>query len=202
MTDENVTPAEGASEEPSEQEPSELERVQQERDQLKDRLLRVAADFENFRKRTRRELEDTLHRAKEDTVRELLPIIDNLERAAHAARSADDVAAVAEGVKMVLRSFEDVAGRLGLTRIQSVGEVFDPNLHDAVQQEETDSHPPGTILGEAVPGYLLGDKLLRPATVIVARPPAKTTEHPTTLAEEDEIVFFDDNGNEESGVGQ
>ncbi len=186
---------------PSEQSgPETLDALRQDRDQLKDRLLRVAADYENFRKRTRRELEDALHRAKEDTLRELLPIIDNLERAAHAARSADDVAAVADGVKMVLRGFEDVANRLGLTRIKSVGEPFDPTIHDAMQQMETDEHPPGTIISEAVPGYMLGDRLLRPAMVLVARPPTgkQTTEEDPS---DEGVLFFDEDGNEESGVG-
>jgi molecular chaperone GrpE len=144
----------------------------EERDKLKDKLLRTAADLDNFRKRARRDVEDAALRGREDALREILPVVDNLERAVEAAAAADNVAAVAEGVRMVLRYFEDTAAKMGLERVASVGERFDPNVHDAVQQEETAEHPPGTVVRELVPGYRLGAKLLRPALVVVARPPA------------------------------
>ena len=147
-----------------------LAELQAERDRAKDQLLRTAADFDNFRKRARRELEDAKRRGREEVLSEILPVIDNLERAVSAAQSAKDVAAVADGVKMVLKYFEDVASRLSLERVQAIGERFDPNVHDAVQQQETDEHPPGTVVAEIVPGYVLGGKLLRPATVVVAKP--------------------------------
>lgn len=143
---------------------------------LKDQLLRTAADFDNFRKRSRRDAEEAERRGREVAVREILPIVDNLERAVSASESAKDTAAVAEGVRMVLKQFEDVSSRLGLQRVPAVGERFDPNLHDAVQQVETDEHPPGTIVAEVVPGYRLGDRLLRAAVVVVARPPAPKNE--------------------------
>jgi molecular chaperone GrpE len=147
-----------------------------ERDRIKDQWLRTAADFDNFRKRTKRDVEDALRRGREDTVRELLPVIDNLERAMAAAQTATDVNAVIEGVQMVLRLFEDVGRRLGLERVAAVGARFDPNVHDAVQQQETSEHPPGTIVAEIAPGYRLGDRLLRAAMVTVARPPARPPE--------------------------
>ena len=153
------------------EEASAVEQLTTERDRMKEQLLRVAADFENFRKRSRKELEETRRRAVEDTLREVLPIVDNLERAAQAAKETTDVTAVADGVAMVLRGFEDIAARIGLRRVLSVGERFDPTRHDAMQQQETDEHAPGTIVAEIVPGYELGDRLLRPAMVIVARPP-------------------------------
>jgi molecular chaperone GrpE len=137
---------------------------------LKDQLLRTAADFDNFRKRTRKDVEEAERRGREEVLREILPIADNLERAVAAADTAQDPAAVAEGVRMVLKQFEDSASRLGLERVPAVGEKFDPTLHDAVQQVETDEHPPGTIVAEVVPGYRLGDRLLRAALVVVARP--------------------------------
>lgn len=161
---EGATAQEGAEPSPTE-----------ERDRLKDQLLRTAADFDNFRKRARRDVEEAERRGREEALREVLPVIDNLERAVSAADSAKDVQAVVEGVRMVLKMFEDVAGRIGLERVQSIGERFDPNLHDAMQQRETDEHPPGTIVQELVPGYRLGDRLLRPALVIVARPPQKAS---------------------------
>ncbi|MEM1418562.1 MAG: nucleotide exchange factor GrpE [Myxococcota bacterium] len=147
-----------------------------ERDKLKEQLLRTAADFDNFRKRSLRELEDTRRRTREDAIREMLPIIDNLERAAVASETATEVKAVAEGVQMVLKGFEEVAGRLGLARVQSIGERFDPNVHDAVQQIEDAEKEPGAIVAEVVPGYRLGERLLRPAMVVVAKKPAEPAE--------------------------
>jgi molecular chaperone GrpE len=142
-----------------------------ERDRLKDQLLRVAADLENFRKRTRKDLEEADRRAKENVVRELLPVIDNLERAIAAASGAETVQGIIDGVGMVLKLFEDASNRIGLERLPSVGERFDPSIHDAIQQVETSEHPPGTIVSELVPGYRLGGKLIRAAMVAVARPP-------------------------------
>ena len=166
-----VFPEEEVDASDEEEEVSDVERLTTERDRMKEQLLRVAADFENFRKRSRKELEETRRRAIEDTLREVLPIVDNLERAAQAAKETTDVTAVADGVAMVLRGFEDIAARLGLRRVPSIGERFDPTRHDAMQQQETDECDPGTIVAEIVPGYQLGDRLLRPAMVIVARPP-------------------------------
>lgn len=146
--------------------------LKEERDRLKDQLLRTAADFDNYRKRARKDVEEAERRAKEDVVREILPVIDNLERAVTAAGAASGVDAIVDGIKMVLRLFEDQAGRLGLTRVVAVGERFDPAIHDAIQQVETDDHPAGTVMTEIVPGYRLGEKLVRPAMVVVARKPA------------------------------
>lgn len=167
---------EDATEAEAEAEQSAVESARAERDRMRDQLLRIAADFDNFRKRSRKEIEEVRKRTIEDTLRELLPIIDNLERAAGAMGDATDVEAVAEGVHMVLRGFEDVASRLGLKRVQAIGQMFDPTLHDAMQQQETNEHPPGTIVAEVVPGYELGDRLLRPAMVVVARPPTGTDD--------------------------
>lgn len=145
--------------------------LEAERDKLKDQLLRTAADFDNFRKRSRKDVDQAERRGRESMLREVLPIIDNLQRAVDAADSAQDLEAVLSGVQMVLKLFEDTATRIGLTRVESVGTRFDPNIHDAFQQIETDEHPPGTIVQEYQPGYMLGDRLLRPAMVVVARKP-------------------------------
>lgn len=146
--------------------------VTAERDQVRDQLLRTAADFDNYRKRTRREIEDAKARGRDDAIKDILPVFDNLERAVAAAESAQTVASVVEGVKMVLKLFEDTAERMGLTRVKTVGERFDPAMHEALQQQETDAHPPGTILTEIVPGYMVGQRLLRAAMVVVARKPS------------------------------
>lgn len=152
-------------------EPSPLEQAEAERDRLKDQLLRVAADFDNFRKRTKKDIEHAERRAKEDVLREILPVIDNLERAVQAAQGATDVASVVTGIEMVLKGFEDASERIGLEKISSLGQRFDPTVHDAFQQQESAEHPPGTILAEYQPGYRLGDRLLRPAMVVVSKKP-------------------------------
>ena len=158
--------------------PDPLDVMREERDRLREQLLRVAADFDNYRKRSRKEVDDAERRGKEEVIREILPVLDNLERALGAVASMPDdagpaeVRGIAEGVKMVMKLFDDQAMRMGLTRIKSVGERFDPGLHDAIQQVETDEHPPGTVIHEVAAGYRLGDKLVRPAMVIVAHKPA------------------------------
>ena len=137
----------------------------------KDKLLRVAADFDNFRKRARRDVEDAEKRAKESLLKELLPVFDNLERAVAHAENAKDAKSVAEGVSMVLRQFLDSLGRSGIDRVKSVGQSFDPTVHEAIQQVESDEAP-GTILNEVQAGYKLGDRLIRAAMVVVAKPKA------------------------------
>ncbi|MEQ8452852.1 MAG: nucleotide exchange factor GrpE [Sandaracinaceae bacterium] len=157
---------------------SPMEELEAERAKLKDQLLRTAADFDNYRKRARKDVELAERKGKEAVLREILPVIDNLERAVAASADAVDVQAVRDGVNMVLKSFEESAARLGIERVESVGQRFDPNLHDAFQQVETDEHVPGTVVQEYQPGYKMGDKLLRPAMVVVARkvPEPKTEE--------------------------
>jgi len=168
--DEEVIFPGGEDGDSAEPELSDLERAQNERDRMRDQLLRIAADFDNFRKRSRKEIAEVRRRTIEDTLREVLPIVDNLERAADAVDGATEVSAVSDGVRMVLRGFDEVANRLGLKRVPTVGNQFDPTCHDAMQQEETDEHAPGTIVSEVVPGYFLGERLLRPAMVVVAKP--------------------------------
>lgn len=135
----------------------------------KDRYLRLAADFDNFRKRARRDVEDAERRGKENLLKELLPVFDNLERASVHAGQATEAKAVAEGVEMVLRQFHDTLGRAGVTRVKTVGEAFDPSVHEAIQQIESDE-PAGSIVAEVQGGYALGDKLVRAAMVVVAKP--------------------------------
>jgi molecular chaperone GrpE len=138
---------------------------------IKDQLLRTAADFDNFRKRTRREIDDAQKRGREELLRELLPVFDNLERAAQHAGQASDAKAVADGVAMVLKQFSDTLGRAGIKRVVTVGAPFDPTQHEAIQQIETAEHPAGTVVAEVQPGYQMGDRLVRAAMVVVAKPP-------------------------------
>jgi molecular chaperone GrpE len=150
-----------------------LEEAQAEIARIRDQLLRTAADYDNFRKRTRREVDDAQKRGKEELLRELLPVFDNLERAVVHAGQASDAKAVADGVNMVLKQFQDTLGKVGIKRIVAVGGAFDPSLHEAIQQVETNDHPAGTIVAEVQPGYAMGDRLLRASMVVVAKPRPK-----------------------------
>lgn len=150
----------------------ELATLRAERDKLRDQLLRTTADFDNFRKRTRKDLDEAKQRSRTDLIVELLPVFDNLERALQTAGGASDMASVVEGVRMVLKLFEDTTERLGLVRVATTGQRFDPAVHDAIQQKETTEHPPGTVIAEIAPGYRFGERLVRPAMVVVARKPA------------------------------
>lgn len=143
---------------------------------MKEQWMRTAADFDNFRKRSRRELEDTRKAGKEDLLKEFLPVFDNLERAIQSATTATDVKAVSDGLQMVLRQYVDTLARGGITKVATIGVTFDPAHHEAIQQIETDEHPPGTVVAEVQPGYLQGDRLIRAAMVVVAKPKPKAEE--------------------------
>jgi len=160
---------EGSPEEVTTIEVDPLEAAKAESAKLRDQLLRTAADFDNFRKRSRRELADMEKRAREDLLKELLPVFDNLERATAHAETATDVKALADGIGLVKRQFLDTLAKIGIERIKAQGAPFDPAFHEAVQQLETDEQPPGTVIHEVQAGYLQGDKLLRPAIVVVAK---------------------------------
>ena len=162
--------AEARDEETSETDP--LAEARAEAQRMKEQWIRTAADFDNFRKRTRRELEDTRKAGREELLKELVPVFDNLERAIQSAQRAQDVKAVADGLQMILRQFTDTLSRTGITKVPSVGQQFDPTVHEAIQQVETDEHPAGTVVAEVQPGYVQGERLVRAAMVVVAKPTA------------------------------
>ncbi len=143
---------------------------------LRDQLLRTAADFDNYRKRSRRDVEDAQKKGSEEMLKVILPIFDNLERAALHAEQAADAKAIGEGVKMVIRQLTDTLGRNGIVRVPGLGTPFDPTIHEAVQQVETADAAPGTVIAEVQAGYKLGDRLMRAALVVVAKAPAEKPE--------------------------
>jgi molecular chaperone GrpE len=147
-----------------------LAQAQGEVTRLKDAWMRTAADFDNFRKRTRRELEEARRSGREDLLRVLLPVFDNLARAIQSAHRSTDVKAMVDGLSMVQRQFVEALGREGITKVPTVGQAFDPSVHEAIQQVETDEHPAGTVIAEVQAGYMQGERLLRAAMVVVARP--------------------------------
>lgn len=151
----------------------------------RERLLRMAADFDNYRKRTRRDISEAERRVQENLLQALVPPFDNLERATVHAESAEDVKALAEGLKMVLRQFEDALGSVGIQRIASLGKPFDPAEHEAVQHVHTDEVPPGAVAQELRAGYRWQDRLIRPALVVVAKAPVATNGNGRVASEAD-----------------
>jgi molecular chaperone GrpE len=133
-----------------------------------DRYLRAAADLENLRKRQKREVDDARLESKGRVLKEMLPVVDNLERAIEHATSQAGSNPIVEGVQLVLRQFLTAFERLDVTPIEAGGQPFDPNLHEAISQAESDS-PPGTVVQVLQRGYKSGERLLRPALVVVAK---------------------------------
>lgn len=138
----------------------------------RDRNLRLRADFDNLRKRSVRDAADARAMSKITTIETFLPVFDHFGMALDMINTADNVAMIQQGMNMIGTEFERGFQSLGVERLKSVGERFDPNLHDALQQVERDDIDPGTIVAELVPGYRVGERLLRPAMVVVARPPS------------------------------
>lgn len=159
-----------------EQQIEQLERLEKEKRELHDRLLRTAAEFENFKKRTKKEADEASTRGREQLLKELLPALDNLERALKHAPAGDPLTVgVQQTEKQLLQALE----KFGVVRFTALGKPFDPSLHDAIQQVETAEYPPGSVAQEFASGYLLGQRLLRPAMVAVAKAPAGETAPPS-----------------------
>lgn len=148
---------------------AELEGVRSEREQINEKLLRKAADLENYRRRAQREKEELKRYGIDDLAAELIPVIDNMERALEHVSEEDEGDPIVDGVQMVYRQFLGALKKHGVEGFDSVGEKFDPEQHEAIQQVETEEHDTGTVLEEYQKGYFLHDRLLRPALVTVAK---------------------------------
>jgi molecular chaperone GrpE len=168
-------PAGVSSEQPSarlaEEVSAELRVAQEEAQETFARYQRLAADFENYKRRTRQEMAERTQYANEELLRKLLPVLDSFKRLIDHAPSGTDPAWF-EGVKLVARQFEATLEAQGLSPIQALGQKFDPAQHEAIAREETDAHEEGTVIEEMQPGYRLHDRVLRPTLVKVAQPPA------------------------------
>lgn len=140
---------------------------------LQDRILRVAAEMENTRKRLEREKSDGISFANESLMRELLSVLDNLERAIQHAENGADFKSLFEGIRMIHKGFLDALAKFGCRPFDSVGSDFDPNIHEAVMQQEADGEDENKVLQELQKGYRLNDRLLRPAMVVVSKAPAQ-----------------------------
>ena len=148
---------------------AELEAVREEARQANDRWLRERADGENLKKRAARERVEDVRAATASLVRDLLPVVDNLERAVQAAQGGGNGQPLVEGVSLVLKALTDVLARHGVTRVESKGARFDPSHHEAVAHVESAEHEPNAVIEEHQPGYRHHDRLLRPALVTVSK---------------------------------
>ena len=134
-----------------------------------ERYLRQAAELDNFKKRTAREREEAIRFANEALIKDLLPVVDNLERAVAHASGGGNGKPLVEGVEMVLKGLLDVLMKHGVVQITALGQLFDPSKHEAMAQVESDTHEPNSVVDELHKGYMLRDRLLRPALVSVAK---------------------------------
>jgi molecular chaperone GrpE len=164
-------------------EPTPEERItalEAEKAEAKDRMLRIAAEFENYKKRARKEMTDQESKVRETVLRDFLEIVDNLERAtsSFAGSAEKDVKSIKDGVDLVLRQFRSKLERYDVHAADAKGQPFDPRIHDAISQIPSADVPPGTVLQELQKGYRVGDRLLRAAMVVVstAAPAAKAGE--------------------------
>jgi len=147
----------------------ERDRLAAEKDALQDRALRLRAEFDNYRKRTARELEQARTQAAEKLLQDLLPVLDHLELAL--AHATDEHGEFAKGVRLTATQFADALSKAGVTPIVATGERFDPELHEALAQQPSDEHPADTVVMEYQRGYRLGERVLRHARVVVSSGP-------------------------------
>ena len=148
-----------------------LEAKTREAEEHRDRYLRAAAEFDNARTRAAREREEYTRYANESLLRELLPVLDNFERALQAVRGEPAAAAVTAGVELIQRELLRVLEKFGVTSFTSVGQPFDPERHEAIARVPAQGRPEGTVVDETARGYLLNGRVLRPAMVTVASSP-------------------------------
>jgi molecular chaperone GrpE len=148
-----------------------LAEAQASADDFRDRWLRSQAELENFRKRSQKELDAERQYRSMAVVRDILPALDGLQRALQVAKTTKDVDQLLKGMQMVVQQFEDALARHSVVAINAVGQPFDPNQHEAIQQAPSKDHPPMTVLHEVERGYQLFDRVVRPTKVIVSVTP-------------------------------
>jgi molecular chaperone GrpE len=151
-----------------------VETLEKEAAENHDRLLRMAAEFDNYKKRATREMNDFRKFANENFAKALLPVVDSMDLAIESSSNDKHVNnSMVEGVNMTLKEILKIFGQFGVKRFESIGNTFDPNLHQAVMQEETDKFPENTVSKELQKGFMIHDRLLRPAMVVVSKKPEK-----------------------------
>jgi molecular chaperone GrpE len=157
---------------------AQLEDLNQQCEGLKTQSMRIAADFDNFRKRTQKEKEDLEQQAKRITLTELLPVVDNFERARSQIKPQNDgEMTIHKSYQGVYKQLVDCLKRIGVSPMRPEGQEFDPNLHEAVMREPTAEYPEGTVIEQLMRGYMLNDRVLRHAMVKVASAPEHSSEN-------------------------
>lgn len=165
-------------EEPLKEIQEELETAKLEAKENYDRFLRVTAEFENYKKRSTREMDDFRKYANQSLIMEMLAVVDNLERALNSSNGNNSIdKCMADGVNLTLKEILKIFEKFNVKAIESVGQPFDPNFHQAMMQEETDNYPEKTVITELQKGYMIHDRLLRPAMVVVAASKAKKDDN-------------------------
>ena len=157
--------------------PNTLPEAQETIAELNERIVRLTADFDNFRKRAQRDKDEARQFANQGLLEKLLPVLDNFEMALTAVKGADP--SVRDGVQMILNQLLSVLKESGVEPVDALGQPFDPNLHEALSQEETTDAEEGTVVQQVQCGYKLNDRLVRPARVVVAKAPGTAEEAPT-----------------------
>ena len=156
------------TEQVEEKDVSKNNKLQAKYDELNSKYIRLAADFDNYRKRQEQERENLLKYGAENTLKKLIEVLDNFDRGEKAIENVEDCQKVKESFNLVLKQMKDTLTKLGLEVIETEGKEFDPNFHEAVMQTPTNEHPEGTIINELQKGYKIGDKVLRASLVNVA----------------------------------
>jgi molecular chaperone GrpE len=154
-------------------EPSEEEKLRAQVAELKDKLLRAQAEWDNSRKRLERTKDEAVRYAAEGLLEKLLPVLDNFEMGMQAAQNATDTRAIAQGFEMVLAQFRQVLREAGVEEVEAVGQPFDPHRHEALGYQDSEEHPEEHVISQTRKGYKLKDRLLRPTSVFVARKPGE-----------------------------
>ena len=153
----------------------ELKKSLEEKDEankvLQEKMLYLQAEFENFKRLKNKEKQDILKFGNETLIKELLPVLDNLERALSHASNAEDLKSIHEGVKIIANEFVRVLERAGVEKVEALGKKFDPNFHEAFLQEEKDDVEPETVVTEMQKGYILNGRLIRPSMVTISKKP-------------------------------
>lgn len=146
-----------------------LEKVETGRDEFKDQLLRKAAEFDNYKKRTENEISKLISRANAGLITELLPVLDDFERFLNTGHEGDDIKTMSDGIEIIYRSLVKLLEKQGVERIEAVGQEFDPEKHEALMQVENDEHPSNTVVEEHLKGYVMNDRVLRHSQVLVSK---------------------------------
>ncbi|WNM62992.1 nucleotide exchange factor GrpE [Candidatus Nitrospira neomarina] len=180
VTTEEVSPQEHSTGDTSESASENGGTPEEELQIFQDKYLRLAAEFENYKRRAQRDQNDSIRFGNESLLKNLLPIIDNLERAIQCAKDAGTSGPLLEGVELTHKQFLETVGKVGVRQLSTTGNSFDPAIHQAVTQVESENMEPNTVIEEFQKGYLLHDRILRPAMVSVAKEKSELTEPGST----------------------